>query len=707
MGRVWAWFVVIGLSAGAPGARQTLVAGVSLTDVYQAGDAGYHTFRIPALIGARNGTLLAFAEGRRSGGGDAGDIDLVVKRSRDGGRTWSALQVIGDNGPNTFGNPCPVLDRATGTIWLFATHNGGLDREKDIIAGTSAGTRTVWVMKSTDDGETWSTAVDITASVKRPAWTWYATGPGIGIQTRAGRLVVPANHAEAAAGVHRSHLVYSDDGGRTWTIGAIADAGTNESQIVELSDGRLLLNMRNHPPKPANFRMVAISADGGRTLTPATPDLQLLEPPAQASLVAVPNRRRSLVFANPASTARERLTVRLSDDDGATWPASRIVHHGPAAYSSLAAFADGSVAVLFERGDRSPYERITFSRLPLAWLQNGRDERPVPAVARLPDLPDAHGLAGAYAGIHDGRLLAAGGANFPGALPWDGGVKVWHDRVVALDLRAGAATWREVGRLPAALAYGVSLTVPEGVLLIGGGDAERHVADVRLMTIDRAGRLAFRDLPPLPAPLAQMAGALVGRHVHVAGGIETPDATTASARHWGLDLGALDRGWEPLPPLPAAGRILPTAAAIDGAFYVVGGCSLAADGAGRPARTYLSDAWRFAAGTWTRLADLPRAAAGAASPAPVAAGSLYVVSGDDGTRAGQAPADHPGFTGEILRYDAGQNTWARPGALSLPAPVTVPTVPWQDGFILVSGEVRPGVRTRQVVTFSPGGDKRP
>jgi sialidase-1 len=706
MGRVWAWFVVIGLSAGALGASQTPVAGVSLTDVYQAGDAGYHTFRIPALIGARNGTLLAFAEGRRSGGGDAGDIDLVLKRSRDSGRTWSALQVIGDNGPNTFGNPCPVLDRATGTIWLLATHNRGVDREKDIIAGTSAGTRTVWVMKSTDDGETWSTAVDITATVKRPEWTWYATGPGIGIQTRTGRLVVPANHAEAGTGVHRSHLVYSDDGGRNWTLGAIADAGTNESQIVELSDGRLLLNMRNHPPKPANFRMVATSADGGRTLTPAAPDLQLLEPPAQGSLVALPTRRRrSLVFANPASTARERLTVRLSDDDGATWPASRVVHHGPAAYSSLAALADGSIAVLFERGDRSPYERITFTRLPLAWLQNGRDERPVPAVARLPNLPDAHGLAGAYAGIHDGRLLAAGGANFPGALPWDGGVKVWHDRVVALDLRAGAATWREVGGLPAALAYGVSLTVPEGVLLIGGGDAERHVADVRLMTIDRAGRLAFRDLPPLPAPLAQMAGALVGRHVHVAGGIETPDATTASARHWRLDLGAPERGWEPLPPLPAAGRILPTAAAIDGAFYLVGGCSLAADGAGRPARTYLRDAWRFAAGTWTRLPDLPRAAAGAASPAPVAAGSLFVVSGDDGTRVGQAPADHPGFTGEILRYDAAQNTWSRAGALNLPAPVTVPTVPWQDGFILVSGEVRPGVRTRQVITFRPFGPK--
>jgi sialidase-1 len=378
MSRAWTCAIVVGLSVAVLGARETPAPGVSLTDVYRAGDDGYHTFRIPSLLAARDGTLLAFAEGRRSGGGDAGDIDLVLKRSGDGGRTWSPLQVIGDNGPNTFGNPCAVLDRQTGTIWLLTTQNRGVDREKDIIAGTAEGTRTVSVMKSTDDGRTWSAPADITGGVKRPGWTWYATGPGIGIQTRTGRFVVPANHAEAGSGVHRSHLVYSDDGGRTWVVGAIADPGTNESQIAELSDGRLMLNMRNHPRKPENYRMVAVSADGGRTLAPATPDPQLIEPPAQASLVALPARRRqrrALVFANPASTARERLTVRLSEDDGVTWPASRVVHEGPAAYSSLAALSDGSIAVLFERGDTSPYERISLARFPLAWLKAGTRAR--------------------------------------------------------------------------------------------------------------------------------------------------------------------------------------------------------------------------------------------------------------------------------------------------------------------------------------------
>jgi sialidase-1 len=192
---------------------------------------------------------------------------------------------------------------------------------------------------------------------------------------------VPANHAEAGTGVHRSHLLYSDDGGRHWSIGGIADPGTNESQVVELSDGRLLLNMRNHPPKPPNLRMTAISADGGQTLAPATPHPQLIEPPAQASLIAVPDRGRvprRLVFANPASSTRERLTVRLSDDDGATWPAARVLHAGPAAYSSLAALADGSIGVLFERGERSPYERITFARVPVARLASAPAAPPPP-----------------------------------------------------------------------------------------------------------------------------------------------------------------------------------------------------------------------------------------------------------------------------------------------------------------------------------------
>jgi sialidase-1 len=348
---------VCGVGGGAA-ARQG-ASTLQQVDVFVAGQDGYHTYRIPSLIVTPKGTLLAFAEGRRAGAGDAGDIDLVLKRSLDGGVSWSKMQVIADDDANTVGNPCPVVDRRTGVIWLLTTRNRGTDREKDIIAGTSQSSRTVWVMSSNDDGVSWSAPREITREVKRPEWTWYATGPGVGIQTRSGRLVIPANHVEAGTGVHRSHLFYSDDDGKSWTLGASADAGTNESQVVELADGRLMLNMRNHPPKPENFRLVATSADRGQTLTAAAIDRALVEPPAQASIIRV--AAGPLLFANPASTKRERMTVRVSYDEGATWAVSRVIHVGPAAYSSLAELPDAAVGLLYERGERSPYEKITFA----------------------------------------------------------------------------------------------------------------------------------------------------------------------------------------------------------------------------------------------------------------------------------------------------------------------------------------------------------
>lgn len=341
-------------------------------DVFVAGEDGYHTYRIPSIIATPSGSLLAFAEARKGGAGDAGDIDLVARRSDDGGRTWGPMSVIGDNGPNTFGNPCPVVDRDTGTIWLLTTHNRGTDHERDILAGTSAGTRTVWVLRSTDDGRTWSTPAEITGSAKQADWTWYATGPGIGIQLRGGRLVIPANHAVAGTQVHRSHVLYSDDHGTTWRIGGISADGTNESQAVELADGRVMLNMRNHPPRAPNRRQVAVSADGGLTFAMPRIDAALPEPPAQASVLRYTMQatggRNRLLFSNPSGRGRERMTIRLSEDEGETWPVWRVLHEGPAAYSCLVVLRDGTIGVLYERGQRTAYERITFARLDLAWL---------------------------------------------------------------------------------------------------------------------------------------------------------------------------------------------------------------------------------------------------------------------------------------------------------------------------------------------------
>ena len=323
----------------------------------------------------------------------------------------------------------------------------------------------------------------------------------------------------------------------------------------------------------------------------------------------------------------------------------------------------------------------------------------------LPAVPDVHGFAGAFTGILGHQLLAGGGANFPdGVMPWKGGKKVWHDTLYALDLSTPAAQWRIIGHLPHANGYGVSLTTMEGVVIIGGGDASRHFQETLLLDLTESGKPRFAKLPDLPKGLAQMSGALVGRRIHLCGGIEQPDATRATDSHWTLDLDHPGNGWQKQPALPAAGRILASAAVVDGAFFIMGGCSLAPDASGKPVRTYLRDAWKFSAGQWVRIADLPRPLVAAASPAPVAGHALFLVSGDDGSQTGLAnPEDHRGFSKDVLCYESATDKWSVAGELSVPPPVTVAVTPWHGEYLFFNGEVKPGVRTPQVFAFTPPG----
>lgn len=333
--------------------------------LFRSGELGYHTYRIPSLIATKNGTLLAFAEARRDGSGDSGTIHTVVRRSTDGGRTWNPQQVAAAHGDNTLGNPCPVVDRATGVIWLLLTGNPGDTREDRIIRGEGSGTRTVWVSRSADDGLTWAEPSEITRDVKLPNWTWYATGPGNGIQLKNGRLLIPANHAELETRTHFAHVIYSDDHGATWKLGGTVGPETNESTVVELRDGSLLINMRNLPSK--GRRAVSRSRDRGATWSPVTFDETLIEPTCQASLVRDGN---VLLFSNPADPKRRvRMTVRLSRDGGRSWPVSRVVHEGPSAYSSLTPLRNGGYGLLFEKGEKVYHETITFVRFPRRWLE--------------------------------------------------------------------------------------------------------------------------------------------------------------------------------------------------------------------------------------------------------------------------------------------------------------------------------------------------
>ncbi|MFM1873669.1 MAG: hypothetical protein RL398_3091 [Planctomycetota bacterium] len=355
----------------APPAAQALV------DVFVAGTHGYHTYRIPSLLRTAQGDLLAFAEGRKNGSGDSGDIDLVMRGSRDGGRTWTEQRVLWDDGPNTCGNPCAVVDANTGRILLLSTHNLGGDREPQIIAGTAKGTRTVWLLQSDDHGATWSKPREITAQTKRDDWTWYATGPGAGIQlTRgphAGRIVIPCDHIQRDDKKYFSHVVYSDDAGATWTLGGSSPRDqVNECEVLERGDGSLLLNMRNYDATQ-RARQVCSSTDGGATWHDQRHDIALVEPICQASLRRItwpePARPGWIAFSNPADAKhRKNLTLRLSPDDGATWPIAHVVYPGSAAYSCLVAMPDQDRPAVGCLLEVDGYRRIVFFAAPLEAL---------------------------------------------------------------------------------------------------------------------------------------------------------------------------------------------------------------------------------------------------------------------------------------------------------------------------------------------------
>jgi len=335
--------------------------------LFCAGDAGYACFRIPAIVKTVKGTLLAFAEARKKGCSDTGNIDLVLRRSTDQGQTWEPLQVIWDAGDAVAGNPAPVVDRETGSIFLLSTWNLGTDHESAIIDGTSADTRRIFVLNSSDDGISWSGAREITSDVKMAGWTWYATGPVHGIQLEKrryqGRLVIPCDHIEAGTKKYFSHTIFSDDHGATWKLGGTTPQDqVNECTVAELADGILILNMRNYDRKQKN-RKISISQDGGESWSDIRDDINLIEPICQAGLLSIPfkGKKKSLYFLNPSdSLNRVNLILKKSQDEGRTWETVRVVHPGPAAYSDLVSINPQLIGCLYEAGERSPYEGIWF-----------------------------------------------------------------------------------------------------------------------------------------------------------------------------------------------------------------------------------------------------------------------------------------------------------------------------------------------------------
>lgn len=355
-------------------------------------------YRIPAILQAPNGDLLIFAEKRNDGPGDIGNTDIVFKRSRDKGRTWSAEQTVLDDGDRVCADITVGLERSSGKLWLFFV------RDKKQFA----------CLTSSDSGTTWQGPVSIHEQVVKPEWdtlrgpeskangrsgnshakAWardwdqrYGVGPGNAmIELRsgpnAGRIVVPARHREDIGnGRLRSfaHCFYSDDHGATWKLGGTVGVNTSECQLVELANGDVMVISRDESSEdsPANLRhRVAVSTDGGETWGSVRRAEELITPRCHGAVERSDGSR--LLFSHPSAGLREEqhpygrfnLSVRISDDDGKTWSGGRTIWPHPSSYSDLAVLDDGTVGLVYERGEKGSthyWDELHFVRFNLDW----------------------------------------------------------------------------------------------------------------------------------------------------------------------------------------------------------------------------------------------------------------------------------------------------------------------------------------------------
>lgn len=356
--------------------------------VFESGKDGHKSYRIPAIIKLNNGHLLAFAEGRVQGASDFGDVNIVLKISTDNGRTWGSIKTIVDYDTLQAGNPAPVVDLTdpaytTGRIFLF--YNTGNKQESDVRNGN--GLREVWYKTSTNGGINWSEAVNITLQTHRPKlpqinpaynftddWRSYANTPGHAMQFETGkykgRIYIAANHSEG--GIQNesmdyiAHGFYTDDHGKTFHISNNVNLpGGNENIAAELSDGRIMLNIRNQRGD-VRARYIAISSNGGQSWDTSYFDKNLPDPVCQGSLLTIGKKRKQniLAFSNAADEKRrDNLTLRISFDDGKTWKKNFVIYKNPsqpdaAAYSDIVKLSGKKIGVLYEKDN---YSKIVFT----------------------------------------------------------------------------------------------------------------------------------------------------------------------------------------------------------------------------------------------------------------------------------------------------------------------------------------------------------
>lgn len=347
------------------------------TKLFEGGSTDCHSYRIPSIVTTTKGTLIAFAECRRKSKSDRGDIDLVCKRSTNNGTTWSATKVIIYIGPDTWGNPTAVTDFTTGRIWLFLNWDKGGQKPLPII--DKWGDRKVFISHSDDDGLTWSKPEDMTGTLVPSNYKWDAIGPGVGIQTvnsNDGQLIIPAT----------GRNIFSDDHGASWQY-QIIPSGTGEGTIVELANGKL---MRNDRPVRKQWELIKKrrisrgSIENG--FSPFIPDKALDDPKCEGSIFRYnwDSPDRILFLNSDSQTTRCQMRVRISYDQGQTWPVSRKIYdwlsdeeakaQGKGGYSSMTKTTDNCVGALIETCNDKGNHSIEFHKFNISWILNGTME---------------------------------------------------------------------------------------------------------------------------------------------------------------------------------------------------------------------------------------------------------------------------------------------------------------------------------------------
>lgn len=359
----------------------------SKTDLFEAGQGGYATYRIPGIVVTKRGLILAYCAARKDGIGDWADIDIALRRSLDGGKSWQPAKILVDAGKATADNPTAIVDGQTGAIHFLYQVNYAR----------------CYYMRSENDGQSFSPAVDITAALeefrKDYDWNVLAPGPGHGIQLANGRLLVPV-WLSTGGRRHRPSCVstiYSDDHGRSWHRGEIVVRNSvitpnpSETVAVQLADGRVMLNIRNESRRFR--RLVSFSPDGATRWTEPIFDESLFEPVCMASMIRVaerPGEKPSrILFANPDSRdrpavqdwcrPRENLSIKASEDEGRAWPVSQVLEPGISGYSDLAVLSDGTVLCFYERGgvgtNMFHTQYLTVARFPMDWIYRQTSKR--------------------------------------------------------------------------------------------------------------------------------------------------------------------------------------------------------------------------------------------------------------------------------------------------------------------------------------------